>query len=708
LQLSRNHSQSGAFFSGENGRLRLFTGIFSALLLAVLALVAWLLCDSLTLAAIAAGLGLILTREMWLREKSQRAALESMRVYRLFADHSTDMLVRIDAKNWKRLYVSPASQRIFGIPPEELVGNSIRSVLHPDDRPLHAEVSQCLARTGRASVRWRVADLNGRYVWTETNLTAVTNPVTGEPEFISVVRDATQQVSVEHDLREAKEQADAANRAKSEFLANMSHEIRTPMNGIIGFAELLLETGLSKEQAIYANLVRDSSQQLLLIVNDVLDLSKIEANRLELDPTPFELKCFAEGCFSLVAQSADAKGLAFSLEFDNTLPAWVVGDQLRLRQIVLNLLHNAVKFTEKGAVTLAVGAAQRSAGAVHLRIAVSDTGIGIPAEQQPELFERFAQANRVFSQKYGGTGLGLVICKRLVELMGGSISIASEPGRGSTFSLTVPLLEAIVPTPAPLPEAEAASTEAARILVAEDIYINQLLTATILRAAGHSVDVVEDGAAALAAVNERAYDLVLMDLQMPVMDGVEATRRIRALRGPAASVPIVALTANGFADEVERCLRTGMNDHILKPINKRTLLAAVNRWAQNRPAAPVPHEVASTGEPVFNAPVIRELESVLGRDSARSFLMASYAELPVHTTAIAASGADRDSIGRAAHKLVSAAGNVGFSELAARSRDLLAACRQQDATAEQIAALVAQLGAAARRVDRFMQMELAA
>jgi len=645
---------------------------------------------------------------MWLREKSQRAQLDSMQIYRLLADHSTDMLVRLDAKNWRRLYVSPASQRLFGFAPQELVGDSIRSVLHPEDLPLLAEVSQSLARSGRASARWRVAHKSGNFIWTEANLTAVTNPVTGESEIISVVRDVSQQVIVERDLREAKEQADAANRAKSEFLANMSHEIRTPMNGIIGFTEMLLETGLSKEQSFYANLVRDSSQQLLLIVNDVLDLSKVEAGRVELDPAPFELEAFAESCFSLVAQSADAKGLTFTLEFDKTLPACVVGDQLRLRQVVLNLLNNAVKFTEKGTVTLAVGAAGRSGDTVQLSIAVIDTGIGISAEQQSGLFTRFVQVNRAVSQKYGGTGLGLVISKRLIELMGGRIGVSSEPGLGSTFSLTVPLKEGAMPAPAPLPEATPLNHRSARILVAEDVYINQLLTETILRAAGHDVDVVEDGAAAVAAVGEGGYDLVLMDLQMPVMDGIEATRRIRALAGPAASVPIVALTANGFADEVQRCLELGMNDHILKPINKRLLLAAVARWAQTGPTSPHARDAAPAVEPVFNAPVIRELESILGRESARSFLRASYAELPVHTEAIAAPGADRDSIGRAAHKLVSAAGNVGFSELAARSRDLLAACRQADATPAQIATLAAQVAAAARRVDRFMQMELAA
>jgi len=293
-------------------------------------------------------------------------------------------------------------------------------------------------------------------------------------------------------------------------------------------------------------------------------------------------------------------------------------------------------------------------------------------------------------------------------LMGGRIGVSSEPGLGSTFSLTVPLKEGAMPAPAPLPEAAPLNHRSARILVAEDVYINQLLTETILRAAGHDVDVVEDGAAAVAAVGEGGYDLVLMDLQMPVMDGIEATRRIRALAGTAASVPIVALTANGFADEVQRCLELGMNDHILKPINKRLLLAAVARWAQTGPTSPHARDAAPAVEPVFNAPVIRELESILGRESARSFLRASYAELPVHTEAIAAPGADRDSIGRAAHKLVSAAGNVGFSELAARSRDLLAACRQADATPAQIATLAAQVAAAARRVDRFMQMELAA
>jgi PAS domain S-box-containing protein len=672
---------------------------------------------SLALGLIAAALGMILTRELRRRGKAEQAALESEQRYRLIADRSSDMIVRIDATDLRRLYVSPASRRLFGFEPEELVGGRIDEVLHPDDLALLPEMSKSLAETGRALAKWRIRRRDGSYLWAESHLTAMRNPLTGAAEIISIIRDISEQTTIEQALRDAKEQADAASRAKSEFLANMSHEIRTPMNGIIGFADLLLETELTKEQGVYAKLVRDSSQQLLLIVNDVLDLSKIEAGKIEIASAPFELRAFAQGCYSLVAQSAEEKGLFFHLDLDDSLPHTVLGDQLRLRQVVLNLLHNAVKFTEHGGLTLALANEGRRDGVPLVRIAVTDSGIGIPAAKHAQLFARFSQTDSTISQNYGGSGLGLVICKRLTELMGGTIAFDSRPGTGSTFRVDLPLPEvAAAASPAPQDETIEARDGQSHILLAEDLYINQLLTATILRASGHSVDIVQDGAAALAAVQAQDYDLVLMDLQMPVMDGIEATRRIRALDGPVAAIPILALTANGFPDEVEQCRQNGMNDHIVKPIDKRVLLAAVARWTRPgtttefvRPAtAPTASRAAAPTEPVFDEQFVRELEGAIGRESAQQFLRASYADIPPRVAAITAPGAEREEIGREAHKLVSTAGNVGFTELAARSRDLLEACRLNRASPEEIATLLRRVAAAATRVRQFMRLDFAA
>jgi signal transduction histidine kinase/CheY-like chemotaxis protein len=380
-------------------------------------------------------------------------------------------------------------------------------------------------------------------------------------------------------LDSARRAAQQAAAAKSAFLANMSHEIRTPMNGIIGCTEILLDLEPSSEQQRYLTMLRDAEGLLMTIINDILDFSKLETARVPIERMPIDLAPLLEGTAALVRPQAEEKGLTLLTALDPALPAWIVADPTRLRQILMNLLGNAIKFTAKGRISLS---AERLAhdGAPRIRFAVSDTGIGIPEHRRYLLFRDFSQVHE--SGAFGGTGLGLAICKRLVEAMGGEIGVDSEPGRGSRFWFTLPLAVPEAPA-APAPrETRAEQGPSARILVAEDVPVNQVIVERLLTRAGHHVTLVQDGAAALEAVRTGSFDLVLMDMRMPVMDGIAATEAIRHLPGPERDVPILGLTANATPEDTARCRAAGMNDHLIKPVDRTTLLRMVARWSRVR------------------------------------------------------------------------------------------------------------------------------
>ncbi|WP_434427881.1 ATP-binding protein [Nannocystis pusilla] len=389
----------------------------------------------------------------------------------------------------------------------------------------------------------------------------------------SLIHDLTAERIV---LQASRQQIDSVSRAKSDFIANISHEIRTPLAGVLGTTALLAETPLNDEQRAYLTAIRGAAEGLMALLGDILDMSKIEAGHLTFERSPFDLRKLAEDVIGMFGYVTRDKGLVLRLTYAEGAARVFFGDPLRIRQVLTNLVSNAVKFTAAGEVRIEirVGPTHHDEATVELR--VQDTGIGITAEQLPRIFDSFVQADASTTRRFGGTGLGLAICRALVRGMGGSLDVESQPGSGSTFTAAVPLTVASEHDLSEAPGASATGGRRLKIVLADDNRINRTVVLALLERAGHTVIPVENGLAAVAAVEDHRPDIVFMDCQMPVMDGYEATTR---LRETGCTIPIIALTANARADDRERCLAAGMTDYLTKPIRPEDLHLALQRHA---------------------------------------------------------------------------------------------------------------------------------
>jgi two-component system sensor histidine kinase/response regulator len=503
-----------------------------------------------------------------------------------------------------------AFARLCGRPAQLIEGRMARN-LFPIDRAneISAQDEQAFATLEKFSVEEWVTYPDGRSILLDTVLSPLRDDSGKLLGIVAIGRDVTERKKAEEQIRHAKELAEEATRMKTDFLANMSHEIRTPMNAIIGMSHLALKTDLTPRQRDYIGKVQASGRHLLGVVNDILDFSKVEAGKLRIEHTDFELQELLDNVSNLTMEKSSGKGLELVFDIAPDVPPRLLGDSLRVGQILINYANNAVKYTEKGRIVIAARVRERSSRDVLLHFSVADTGIGLTAEQIGRLFHSFQQADSSTTRKYGGTGLGLAISKNLAQLMGGEVGVQSQFGRGSNFWFTVRMGIGKAAGSEPAPPPAAPSREAlgqpgpgggARILLVEDNDINQIVACEILRDADFVVEVADNGRIALEMARQGTFDLVLMDMQMPEMDGVTATVELRKL--PAfATLPIVAMTANAMQRDRDRCLDAGMNDFVTKPIDPDDLCAVLLRWLRPGNAGPT----AGAGPAAASAPAAR-------------------------------------------------------------------------------------------------------
>ncbi|NGZ06300.1 MAG: response regulator [Magnetococcales bacterium] len=527
--------------------------------------------------------------ELYRQKEHIRAQEQAIRLFHNLLDESSDEILIFDLQSGLLVDANVTAFQRLGLERNEAIGE-----FHLEDCHLiigqYREMELLLERIrsqGRLIVEGAYRDAQRQHHYTETNLQIFAQ---GEQKLLlAMLRDVTQRKQAELALSRAQADALKANQAKSDFLAAMSHEIRTPMNIILGMGDVLLETPLSAEQKNYLTMLRTAGDNLLLLINDILDLSKIEANKLQIASEPIQIHALAKEVTDMLRVLAQKKGLSLELRMAPEIPAWILADSIRLKQCFYNLISNGIKFTDQGGVLVEIGLDPKKADT--LLIVVADSGIGIDPHQQESIFESFTQSDSGISRRYGGTGLGLSLTRNLLTMMGGHIWVNSQRGQGSRFMFTIPLrpTDPVVPhitsstvhtNPAP------GTGTALNILLVEDVEENRELITIYLENTKHTLHTVADGAAAVELVKQHPFDLILMDIEMPVMNGLRATTLIRAWEkksGQPRPMVILALSAHSMEGEAKQCRDAGCDDHLSKPISKKTLLAALDRFGTKRP-----------------------------------------------------------------------------------------------------------------------------
>jgi PAS domain S-box-containing protein len=604
------------------------------------------------------------------------------------------------------VYANPAFFRITGFPPAEVIGRNCRFLQGRGSEPaaIHA-IRRAIAEARPVDVRLTNYRRDGSRFVNELHISPVFDASGRLTHFLGIQHDVTARVRAERATAQAQRRAERANQAKTDFLAFMSHEVRTPLNGIMGTLSLLADTPLDAEQQAYLETARRCADTLLWTVNEVLDLSRIEAGMLTLEDVAFPLADPVGEVLALVRPAAQRKGLALTARIDPGLPAIIRGDPARLRQVLLNLADNACKFTATGGIAIEISRSPDATRGDRLVVSVSDTGEGIPDKLRRRLFRRFQQADAGTARRHGGSGLGLMICRQLVALMEGGIGVDSKPGAGSVFRFDLPLRPAALAAAAkPAPPAWAepprplpGAPPRARLLLAEDSEASQLVAAAILRRAGYEVDLARDGAEALELAGPGHYDGILMDVRMPRMDGYQATAAIRALPGPAGRVPILALTAFALPGDAERSLAAGMDGHLVKPVDRPRLLAAVGallNGVPQRPRQPGPLPEPGPGMALVGRDTLDELRAAVGPGRLPDLVGVFAVETIGRLKRLQAD--QRPALVSAeAHGLHAAAGTFGAAALRDAALALERAAVDGDASA--IAALIAALPALVER-----------